>query len=186
MKAFSVFRLAIVAPLVAALLMTACAGDSLIPPFRAAFAASKPFVQSLVTSGTITQEKADAATADIQSGVDIFDHGATCVNGITATGRAKTVAKAQCYYNSAQEVRTVLDRHNIQGAPFLDRVSEVAQGAILAFETYYASVTSKQPSTAAAGDSTAPVKAVNRDKEAENELNDKLKELTKELKELRP
>lgn len=113
------------------LFQVAC-GPNLIAGFKAGFAATKPFVQTLVSQGVISQAKADAAIADVDSSLDFASTAQACLSGAS-----DKPAKAQCYLTLANNLRTVLERHNIGGSPQLDRIATIAEAAILAFQNYF-------------------------------------------------
>lgn len=107
-------------------------GGSLVSSFKAGFAATKPFIQTLVTQGVITQAKADAAILDVDDSLNFASTAQVC---LSAAGSHKG-AKAQCYLTLANNLRTVLQRHNIGGSPQLDRVAVIVEAAIAAFQAY--------------------------------------------------
>lgn len=149
---------------------TAC--DSLLSGFRAGFAASRPFIQSLVDSGTIPQTTANLAIADVNDGINTLTEGDRCVKAITATGSAKKVAKAKCYLAAARSLRSILARHNFNQHPKLNQVFTIVEGAIAALEEYYNSVTNESSVTIQGDDPDA-------------RLERKLKDAERQLKELR-
>jgi hypothetical protein len=114
-------------------------GSNLIASFKAGFAATKPFIQTLVSQGVISQAKADAAIADVDSSLDFASVAQTCLSA-AASDRG---AKAQCYLTLANNLRTILARHNIGGSPQLDRIATIAESAILAFQAYFNRVNSR-------------------------------------------
>lgn len=115
---------------------TAC--PSLAQNFRVGLAAAKPFVQSLVPA-FITQAQADLATTDVGDGIEAVIKTEQCLKAITVTGAAKRVAKAQCYYTTAQDLKVILARHNLD-SPKLNQIATIVQAAISAFEAYYSQV----------------------------------------------
>ncbi len=136
-------RLHAVGTFALAIVMLACQ-SGLIPGFKAGFSATKPFIATLVTQGVITQAKADAAIRDVDDSLTFASDAQGCVG---AAGDSRP-AKAQCYLTLATNLRTVLQRHNIGGSPQLDRIAQIAQAAILAFEAYNARVSSDSMSRA--------------------------------------
>jgi hypothetical protein len=159
------------------ILLTGCAGGGLLKGFRAGVASSKPFVQSLVTEGVISQERADKVTRDLEDGIDSAIECEGCLKAITVEGSAKQVAKAKCYFALAQSLRVILARNNIGGVPQLDRIANIIQAGIAAFEEYYRQV--ETPAFAMRGD---PALSGDLDKELEraiNEMKRELKEATK-------
>jgi len=140
-------------------------GGSLISSFKAGFAATKPFIQTLVSQGVISQSKADAAIADVDSSLDFASVAQTC---LSAAGSDKG-AKAQCYLTLANNLRTILARHNIGGSPQLDRIATIAEAAILAFQAYFNRVNSRSVSRNQVDPDKqleADMKAVKRDLDA--------------------
>lgn len=169
------------------LLVGSCGGSDALTGFKVAFASARPFIQnSLVQSGVISQQKADLAVADIEDGLGDATKAQQCVSAITVSGKAKTVAKAKCYYELAEGLRSVLARHNLGGVKQLDAIATIAEGAIAAFESYYASVngTAKAaPAGALRSNSVAgtPISEGDADKQLENSLkalNEQLKTVT--------
>ena len=142
-----------------AILVSGC-GSNLITTFRVAVASSRPFINSLVNSGVITQEKANSVLADINAGIDVASRGETCVKGITGSGNDSKVAKAKCYFALAQDLRGILARHNIGGNAKLDQIASIVEGAIAAFEEYFRSVTGTQNSITAGGRAEDPDKTL--------------------------
>jgi hypothetical protein len=146
------------------MLSQAACGGGLIDSFKAGFGATKPFIQTLVSQGVIDQAKADAAIADIDDSLNFASVAQACVE---AAGSSKPV-KAQCYLTLANNLRTVLQRHNIGGSPQLDRIAVIAAAAIVAFEAYNSRVTSTAKGMRADPDKQleADMKAVKRDLDA--------------------
>lgn len=118
-------------------------GGSLISSFKAGFAATKPFVQTLVSQGVISQVKADAAIRDIDDGINFASVAQVC---ISAAGSSRA-SKAKCYLTLATNLRTILQRHNIGGSVQLDRVAAIVEAAILAFEAYTSRVVNESVSS---------------------------------------
>lgn len=153
--------------------LTAC-GD-VATGFRVGLKASKPFVTSLVTANKITQAQADLVNADIDDSVKVIGNTQTCLG--PATDR---LAKAKCYFAGAQELRSILSRHNFEVNESLNSIAVIAQGAIDAFEEYARSVNSETPT-----DGPTRRRAVIAGKgNPDTRLENKLKELNKQLKEL--
>jgi hypothetical protein len=133
-------------------LLSAC-NDTLLTSFKIGIAASRPFVSSLISSGVIGQSQADSIFADLDSGVSALDRGDTCIKAIpkdTAKG-PKRIAKGKCYFQAAQDLRVILEHHNIGGNPTLDKIATIVSGAIEAFEAYFNSVSSSVSVTSRAG-----------------------------------
>lgn len=169
-------KLCLVLVLVSSIFLSGCGSGNLIAGFKIGFAASRPFVQSLVQSGTITQAKADAVIGEINAGVGVAERGEACLREITVTGSAKKVAQGKCYFAVAQDLRVILARHNIGGNPRLDQISLIVAGAIEAFEAYFASVNpDADGGTSRALSSTAV-------QDPDKQLETRLKELQKQLK----
>jgi hypothetical protein len=165
------------------LLLIACQGMSLATGFRVGFEAAKPFAQSLVESHVLTQEQADAATADIGDGITIAQHAESCIGDAKALPKAqRRIADAKCYYLAAQDLRGILARHHLNIGK-LNQLSILINGAISAFEAYYAAVV-KQPSGDAvtAGPSAADEAA---GEQADKELEQSLKKINEQLKALK-
>lgn len=167
-----------------AFLMTGCESKNLISGFRLAFAASAPFVQSLVTSGAVTQTKADAAKTDIGDAITAASQAETCIKAITSSGAQKRVEKAKCYFQLAQDLRLILERHNLAGEPRLDQIATIGAGAIEAFEAFYTTVNTGGTVTGPDGGITHTgadgISGSDADKELERSvkaLNDQLKDL---------
>lgn len=164
-----------------------CGSESIATGFRIGFAASKPFVQSLVSSHTITQELADTATRDIDDGIGIAERTESCVRAAKPLPKPQSrVAQAKCYYQAAQDLRVILARHNLDQNEQLSRISTIASGAIEAFEAYYTSVNTGPAVTGPDGGITHTgadgISGVNADKELERtmrQLNQQLKDLQK-------
>lgn len=166
------------------LVMTAC-GTELVTSFKVAFAASKPFIQSLVTSGSLSQEKADAATTDIQTGVDAAARAEICIKSIVpSTVGARRTARAKCYYDLAQDLRVILDRHTLEGDSRLDQIAAIASGAIEAFEAYYTTITTSPEVTGPDGGITHTGADGIAGQDADRQLSSTLKSLNKQLKDL--
>ena len=127
------------------ILLTAC-GSTLLATFRAGVASSKPFVSSLVASGAISQGKADTVIKDINDGITVASVGEQC---ITSAPGDKKIAKAKCYFQVAQGLRAILERHNIGGNSKLDQIAGIVEGAIAAFEEFFRNTTGGQNSITA-------------------------------------
>lgn len=168
----------------ALIITTGC--DSLLTTFRSAFAASRPFVAALVQSGKITQAQADAATTDITDGINDVDKANVCIKAIPASvaGKARKVAKARCYYALAQDLRQILARHNLEADAKLNDVSLIIGGAIEAFETFYNAVQPVSGETSATGITNVGADAAVDN--AEQQLENTLKDLGRQFKELKP
>lgn len=161
-------RVGLAAIVIAALFFSAC-DPNLIGSFRAGFGATKPFIQTLVSQGVISQAKADSAIKDVDDGLDFAAAAQTCES---AAGNSKP-AKAQCYLTLANNLRSILERHNIGGSPQLDRIAAIAQAAVAAFEAYHRSVN-------ATSRSVAETAGIDPDKQ----LQEDLKAVKKDLKAL--
>lgn len=127
-------------------------GCGLLDSIRSGWAGTKPFVQTLVTQGVITQAKADTAIRDVDDTLAQADVAEQCVDNITSSGNEKKVAKAKCYYAFAQSFRAILARHNIGGSAQLDRIAAIGEGFILALEQYFHRVTRPGEATVAQGE----------------------------------
>lgn len=137
---------------------------------------STPFVQSLVQTGKITQAQADKAVGSLRDSAKSIGRGIDCAKAITLTGKAKTIAKAQCYLTTATELRAILARNDLLGVhPELDRIAIIVQGAITALEDYFNAVNGT--GTAAAVTNGAPT-------DPEKQLKHAIEELTKQTKAL--
>lgn len=161
-------------------ILIAC--DSLVSGFKAGLAASKPFVQSLVDSGSISSGEASNVTQDLTDGVSSLDRADLCLNQIkNLSGGAKRTAKAKCYFTAAQDLRGILARRNFDVHEQLTRYSTIVSGAIEAFESYYASVTTGVEVTGPDGGITHTgadgISGENADKELERSLKEQKKEL---------
>lgn len=127
-----------------AILLTSCGSLTLLGGFRVAVASSKPFVDSLVRSGAISQAKATVVIADINDGIAAASQGEQCLSAVTGTGNAKKAAQAKCYFQVAQSLRAILDRHNIGGNDKLTQIADIVSGAIAAFEEFFRNTTETQ------------------------------------------
>lgn len=165
-------------------LLMSCGGSNLIAGFRVAFAASKPFVQSLVSSGALTQARADAATKDIDDGIAAAARAETCDKAITVTGSAKRVAEGKCYFALAQDLRGILARHNIGNNPRLDQIAAIASGAIEAFEQFFTTVTTGPAVTGPDGGITHTGADGISGENAEKQLKNTVEDLNRQLKAL--
>lgn len=125
-------RLLLSGTLVTAIVMEIACSGGLISGFKAGFAATKPFVQTLVTQQVISQAKADAVTRDVDDSIAFATTAQQCVNSA-----ADKSAKATCILNLANSLRTVLQRHNIGGSPRLDQIAVIVRAAISAFQAYF-------------------------------------------------
>ena len=134
--------------LTASILLTACGGN-LLTGFRVAVASSKPFVDSLVRSGAISQAKATVVIADINDGIAAASQGEQCLKAVPGSGSAKKVGQAKCYFQVAQSLRVILDRHNIGGNDKLAQIADIVAGAIAAFEEFFRGTTGTQDSVTA-------------------------------------
>ena len=168
----------------ASVLIFQLACDSLLTSFKVGFAASKPFVQSLATSGALTQGKADIVVRDISDGVAAADRGDGCIKAITVSGPAKRVAKAKCYLAVATDLRGILARHNISGDARLDQIATIAAGAIEAFEAYYTAVNTGPAVTGPDGGITHTGADGIDGSDADKQLESTLKSLNQQLKDL--
>lgn len=191
-------RKSLIALVLSCALFAAGCSPNLATGFKIGLAASKPFVQSLVTSGVLTQGAADTATHDLGDGIDSATRGQNCLKlaKTSATGPARRVANGRCYFTLAQELRVILARHGFAGAPQLDQIATIVQGAIEAFEAYNQAVVSSPPATrgrvrlggsvTAAGEGVinSPVDEATG-KEADKQLNATLEDLNKNLKALK-
>lgn len=159
--------------------------DSLIGGFKAAFNASKTIVQSLVDTHVVTQTQANSVTTDIGDGVNAASRGEQCIKTIPAsvTGNPKRVEKAKCYLQVGTDLRAVLERHNLTGNDWFDRIRLIAEGAIAAFEGYYSSVVPSATGLSTI-ESSAGADRVAKSVDADAELDLKLKDLTRQLKAL--
>lgn len=167
----------LLAPVLAVcLLLSGCA--SLLQNFRMGISAAKPFVGSLVTSGLISQSIATDVTADLDDGINTALTGEQCLKSISATGAEKNVAKGKCYFTVSQGLRSILNRHHIGGVKALDQLAEIIQGAINAFEQYYATVNPSKAVRGAANSDTA-TPAGDPDKTLEDTLKRRMEELKK-------
>ncbi len=154
--------------------MVACSA-ALLSSARIGLNVSRPFVQQLVIERVIPQEKADIVISDVSDGLDKADACDRCLKAIKETGKAKKVAKGQCYFQLAQDWRAILQRNNIGGVPQLDRVANIIQAGISALEEYFRAVNS--------ADAPPGMKSVSDVKRAEE--TDPDKDLEKALKRMR-
>lgn len=157
---------------ITALLVFTLACGGLLDNIQSGWRAVKPFSQTLVAQGVITQAKADVVIRDVDDTLAAGDAAEQCISGIPSdiSKSERRVRKAQCYYNFAITFRIILQRHNIGGSPQLDRIAAIGQGFILALEEYYRRVT---------GDSTPTFAAmsVDAEKKLKSDLDAKLAEL---------
>lgn len=170
-----------------ALCVVLAACDGIVVGFKAGLAASKPFVQSLVDSGTVTQTVATAVTKDLDDGVNVLGVGQDCLKSAKLyTGGAKRIEKAKCYYQAAQGLRVILARRNFEANEKLTRYSTIVSGAIEAFEAYYTAVNSRTESTGPDGGITHTgadgISGENADKSLEESLKARKKELDELIK----
>ncbi len=162
------------------LLLTGCE-TNLVTGFRIGLAATTPFVTSLVKSGALTQPETNLATQDLNDGVDSLARAETCLDQTKPlSGGSKRVAKAKCYFQAAQDIRSILARHHLDGNQELNRIQVIAQGAIDAFEAYYAAVNPESKPVAVQAEAV-PSSAGD---EADKELERTMKKLEKDMKEL--
>lgn len=158
-----------ITPLVLAVLLASCGGFS-IAALRSASSSVNAFLPTLVTQQVITQAKANMVEADVNNIVAAIEKCDRDIKAITVTGNAKKIAKARAYKALATSVRAVLATRNIGGSTQLDRISAIFDGAALALEIYFNSVTGTGPESSVSS---------NPDKE----LEDKLKQAKKDLEE---
>jgi len=164
--------------LVAVLVFTTACDSSILTAFRSGFAASKPFIQTLVDTNTIPQTAATLAIADVDDGIAALTTGDRCLKAITEEGSAKKLAKAKCYYAAAQSLRTILDRHHFESHETLNRISTIVSGAIAALEEYYRSVSGPIARSATVGKKSA-------EDAAEKVLKEKMEKAKKEMQDLK-
>jgi len=154
----------------AVLLAISVACDGIATGFKVGLIASKPFVTSLVTSNTINQTEADLVNGDIDDSVNALGNAEDCLRSAKLyTGRERQVEKGKCYLHAANDLRSILARHNFDVDLKLNRIASIAEGAIAAFEEYNRSVSG----TAASSEGGDPDK----------QLKAKLKDLRRQLKE---
>jgi len=159
--------------LVLLLFVTAC--DGVIAGFKSGLAASKPFVQSLVDTGEITQKQADTAVGDISDGVNTFARADKCLDQAKPLAKGeKRVAKAKCYFAASEDLRGILARRNFEVSQKLTRYSTIVAGAIEALEAYYKPVLSDGITVQS---SAASVSVEDADKELERKLKERMKEM---------
>lgn len=128
--------------------MMAC--GSILQGFRAGFNVGSVIADDLVTHHVITQEKADLIKADVSDGIDAAATGEQCVKAATGSDTEKKIAKARCYFKVAQDLRSILARHNIGGEGRLDLIASIANDVIAALEEYFRNVTGEGVSRRAA------------------------------------
>lgn len=146
----------------------ACGG--LLDSIRSGWAGTKPFIQSLVAAGTISQAKADAAIRDVDDTLAKADIAEQCVDAIPSdlNKTARKIAKGKCYFEFAQNFRMILGRHNIGGSPMLDRIALIGEGFIVALEQYFRRVS---------GSATLAEAVSDPDEALEDDIDAHLKEL---------
>jgi len=118
-------------------LLTACSGG-VLTGFRVGMRVTLPFVATLVTEGVISQSVANAVTGDINDGINAAVDCDNCLKAIpsSVTGTAKQAAKAKCYLGLSSALRSILNRHNLQGVEQLSRIARIIEAGIAAFEEY--------------------------------------------------
>lgn len=132
------------------LLLSACGGDAIITSLRVGVAFSRPIVQSLVDTHVIPESKATAVLGDVTDGLAYSSQAEAAIKQLSPslTKEEKRIAKARIYFALAQNLRTVLNRHNIGGQETLDKIATIFSGVITALEEYYRQVV-PQPGVAA-------------------------------------
>lgn len=146
----------------------ACGG--LLDSIRSGWAGTKPFIQSLVSTGVISQVKADAAIRDVDDTLAKADIAEQCVNAIPSdlNKTARKIAKGKCYFEFAQNFRMILGRRNIGGSPMLDKIALIGEGFIAALEQYFRRVS---------GSATMAEVVSDPDEALEDDIEAHLKEL---------
>jgi hypothetical protein len=172
----------LIVPLLSLALLSAGCDPNLATGFKIGLSAAKPFVQSLVTSGVLTQGVADLATTDVTDGVNSAVRAETCLKAVTVTGPGKRVGNAKCYFALAQDLRVILARHNLGGAPLLDQIATIVTGAIEAFEAYYTSVNTGPEVSGPDGGITRTGADGIQGSDADKQLRSTLEDLNKQLK----
>jgi len=170
----------LIAPALALVLtLTACSGG-LLTGFRVGMRVTLPFVATLVTEGVISQAIADAVTGDINDGIDAAVNCDQCLKAIpsSVTGAAKQAAKAKCYLGLASALRSILNRHHIEGVEQLNRIARIIEAGISAFEEYARNVGPEASKARTESMSADPDKTL---KDAIQKMKEDLRDATKSV-----
>lgn len=154
-----------------AVLLAGCGSSSLIKSFRVALAASGPLVNSLVTSGAITQTKATAIVRDFDDGAQCALTLQTAFSAIPKGDPDANARKLTASSNALQCFRVIINRQNFAAHPRIQQAADIAEAILASLVEFYSG-----SNTGAAG---APPKT---EAELEKELKRKVEELERALK----
>lgn len=110
---------------------------NLIRSLRAALAASKPLVDSLVAAGVIAQSIATAVIADFGSGADAVGRFSTALAGISSNDPDKLGKQLAAAQQLERDWRAIVLHGNFASHPRIQSAANIADGIFSALVIYF-------------------------------------------------
>ena len=163
---------------VALSLFAQACGSNVIRSFRVALVASAPLVNSLVSSGTITQTQATKIIADFGDGAACADTLESAFAAIPKDDPDVKAKKLTASVNGLRCFRVIISRQNFAANSRIQNVANIAEGILASLVVFY----SEPGPMRASAEATRRAVTANDEKELERKLKLQVDELKAAMK----